>query len=342
MRSGSPRTTVGSSSRAERRRRRRCGSRARCDQDGDDPVDADVVEHPPGLAAAGELDHVADERGQLVELGEDVGAQRGALVLRAGARTSSSVWMLARRLAIGVRSSWLASATRWRCASTERSSASRVALKLRASRASSSSPVAAIRSTGIGVAGDLLGPAGEARDRGERRAGDERAEAGGERDPGRGDDREDDEDVAQRVVDLGQRPRDLHRAPRPRRARAVKHAHVGARDVACWRANSPVPVARDRSRPRGHGQRRGRARRAQHRPVRADDLRVALGPAEARVVAIGRRWERPVVVARTDPAGVVAGVAGQLAARARAGRRRSARAAAPGPRGRSPRPRSGR
>ena len=41
---------------------------------------------------------------------------------------------MARRLAIGVRSSWLASATSWRCASTERSSASRVALKLRASR----------------------------------------------------------------------------------------------------------------------------------------------------------------------------------------------------------------
>ena len=48
--------------------------------------------------------------------------------------------MLARRLAIGVRSSWLASATRWRCASTDCSSASSVALKLRPRRASSSSP----------------------------------------------------------------------------------------------------------------------------------------------------------------------------------------------------------
>ena len=46
--------------------------------------------------------------------------------------------MFARRLAIGVRSSWLASATRWRCASTERSSASRVVLKVRARRPSSS------------------------------------------------------------------------------------------------------------------------------------------------------------------------------------------------------------
>ena len=63
----------------------------------------------------------------------------------AGSRSAcSSVWMLARRLAIGVRSSWLASATSWRCASTERSSASSVALKLRASRPSSSLPCASI------------------------------------------------------------------------------------------------------------------------------------------------------------------------------------------------------
>ena len=53
--------------------------------------------------------------------------------------------MFARRLAIGVRSSWLASATRWRCASTERSSASRVVLKVRASRPSSSVRSVSIR-----------------------------------------------------------------------------------------------------------------------------------------------------------------------------------------------------
>ena len=51
------------------------------DQRGDDAVDADVVEHAPGLAAARELDDVADQRRQLVELGDDVRAQRGALVL---------------------------------------------------------------------------------------------------------------------------------------------------------------------------------------------------------------------------------------------------------------------
>ena len=67
----------------------------------------------------------------------------------AGSRSAScSVWMFARRLAIGVRSSWLASATRWRWASTERSRASSVVLKLRARRASSSSPTTSIRCDG--------------------------------------------------------------------------------------------------------------------------------------------------------------------------------------------------
>ncbi len=53
--------------------------------------------------------------------------------------------MFARSEAIGVRSSWLASAIRWRWASTERSSASSVALKEPASRASSSRPVTSRR-----------------------------------------------------------------------------------------------------------------------------------------------------------------------------------------------------
>ena len=75
-----------------------------------------------------------------------------ALGLPAAGRASSSVWMLARRLAIGVRSSWLASATSWRCASAERSSASRVVLKLRARRASSSSPFTSIRRVRSGSA----------------------------------------------------------------------------------------------------------------------------------------------------------------------------------------------
>ena len=65
-------------------------------------------------------------------------ARRFARSVSGSRSECSSVWMFARRLAIGVRSSWLASATRWRWASTERSSASSVALKVRARRPSSS------------------------------------------------------------------------------------------------------------------------------------------------------------------------------------------------------------
>ena len=64
----------------------------------------------------------------------------------------SSVWMFARSVAIGVRSSCEASATRWRCACTDRSSASSVALKLRARRASSSRPCTSSRCEGSGSA----------------------------------------------------------------------------------------------------------------------------------------------------------------------------------------------
>ena len=204
-----------------------------------------------------------------------------------GSRSESSrVWMLARRLAIGVRSSWLASATRWRWASTERSSASRVALKLRASRASSSSPGGRDPLAGIGVVGDLLGPAGEARDRGQRRARDERPEARGERDPGRRDDREDDEHVAQRVVDLGERARDLQCAATGSE-RTGEHAHVDAGDVrarqrlpgrlsarspAPWRApaaRSWRPEDATPSRPRRRSGRSPRRRRSARRHDRS-------------------------------------------------------------------------
>ena len=53
--------------------------------------------------------------------------------------------MLLRSAAIGVRSSWEASATRWRWASIERSSASSVSLKLAARRRISTAPVSSSR-----------------------------------------------------------------------------------------------------------------------------------------------------------------------------------------------------
>ena len=78
---------------------------------------------------------------------------------------SSSTWMLARRLAIGVRSSWLASATRWRCASADCSSASSVALKLRAEARELVLALDLQPLRQVGIRGQRLGLAREARDR---------------------------------------------------------------------------------------------------------------------------------------------------------------------------------
>ena len=75
---------------------------------------------------------------QLVELGDDRGPGGRRAPRAAGAPPSRKIWMLLRSAAIGVRSSCEASATRWRCEVTERSSASSVRLKLDARRASSS------------------------------------------------------------------------------------------------------------------------------------------------------------------------------------------------------------
>ena len=125
---------------------------------------------------------------------------------------SSSTWMLARRLAIGVRSSWLASATRWRCASTEL--LERVERRVEAARQARELVLALdlepLREVGVG--GQRLGAAGEARDGRERRARDDAPSTAASRMPTPPDGEHDEQQLAQRVVDLRQRPRDLHGA----------------------------------------------------------------------------------------------------------------------------------
>ena len=80
MRSGSPLTTVGSSVALEAQ----VGEAPleAIDERGDERVELDVVEAVGRTRAARELDDVADERGQLVELGDDVGAQVGEILGR--------------------------------------------------------------------------------------------------------------------------------------------------------------------------------------------------------------------------------------------------------------------
>ncbi len=122
--------------------------------------------------------------------------------------------MFARSEEIGVRSSWLASAIRWRWACTERSSASSVALKLSASRASSSWPSTSSRRDRSRLPRQRLRAPREARDRRERRARDERTEHRREHDPSAADQREQQQQPAQLVFDLRQGTRDEHRAAR--------------------------------------------------------------------------------------------------------------------------------
>ena len=132
-----------------------------------------------------------------------------------GRRSSSRIsCRLARIDAIGVRSSWEASATSWRCARTERSSASSVRLKVRASRASSSAPSTceALVLDPLGMSRDRLGLAREPGDRRQRGAGDHDPQQGGQQDPGRGDRDQQRQLAGQRMVDVGQRQRHRERA----------------------------------------------------------------------------------------------------------------------------------
>ena len=135
----------------ERHRRRRLAARP-VDDRLDELVEPDVVELRIGAAlAARELDHVRDECGELVELGDDVGPKRRELVgrqpigllerldVRAQARDRRAqlVARVGDELALRL---------------DGRSSASSVVLKLCASRASSSRPTTSIRSVTSGSA----------------------------------------------------------------------------------------------------------------------------------------------------------------------------------------------
>ena len=97
------------------------------------------------LAVAGELDEVADQLVELLELRDEVAPQALAVGRPAARGASPSTSRLVRSDVSGVRSSCDASATSWRCARWESSSASSIVLNDAASRASSSPPVASIR-----------------------------------------------------------------------------------------------------------------------------------------------------------------------------------------------------
>ena len=150
--------------------------------------------------------------------------------------------MFVRRLVSGVRSSCDASATSWRCARVDSSSAAEHRVEARREPAQ----LVAVRSTSIRSERSPVTLTRSAvsvsrvtgRERGAR---DEQPEHGRDGDPARRDEQEDHAEPLERLVDLGQRSRDLHGRPRSRTAN-VKTRRCCPLDVGV----RPVRVARRR------------------------------------------------------------------------------------------------
>ena len=201
-----------------------------------------------------------------LELADDVGEQPLALACGSGRSVGASTSMFVRRLVSGVRSSCDASATSWRCAARERSSASSIALNARASRPARRRPRPRSAATGRAVARD---PSSVASSAGAPAASAARATAQPSSaasampsEPRRRSGSSSCDDSA--LVDLVQRPRDLDRDVRGRWL-TVRIATGGARAPAHPRRKRRVPRP-PCARPCRHvASRRG----SRHRTVRA-------------------------------------------------------------------------
>ena len=213
MRSGSPLTTVG----------------CRLDAEGDavagaalgplderahDLVDAHVVDDVARLRAARELDDVADERGQLVELRDDVGAQALALGLGQPVGVLEHLDVGAQA---GDRRAQLVAGVGHEVALRLDRALERVERRVEAAREAGELVLALdlepLREVGVGR--QRLGAAGEARDRRERGARDDAAEHGRHEDADAADGEQDE----QQLRAARGRPRSAAARPAPRRAR---------------------------------------------------------------------------------------------------------------------------
>ena len=225
-----------------------------------DLIDAHVVDDIARLGAAGQLDDVADERGQLVELRDDVGAQARALLLGqaigvlehldVGAQARDRRPQLVARIGheMTLRLGRALERVERRVEAAGQAGELVLALDLEALRE-------------VGVGGQRLRATREARDRGQRRARHDAAQHGRHEDADAADREQDPEQLSQGAIDLGQRPGDLHGAIRPASDR--EHAEVHAVDGGV--AEVPSEARRgERLRPRVDRQscrRRRRARR---------------------------------------------------------------------------------
>ena len=125
--------------------------------------------------------------------------------------------------------------------------------------------------------GHVLGRAGEPAHGREQRRGDDQAERGGDDDAEGGDQEQPVADPRQRVVDLVERARDLERVPVLERQR--EHANVRAGDVRVGEERALL-AARRRAVALADGQLDLLAERADRRPGRRHELRVAGRAAE--------------------------------------------------------------
>ena len=231
--------------------------RARVDRARDQQVEAEQRRRLVlVLGVAREVDQVADQAGQLLQLRD---RRRRAAPRRSSSEIRSAcvrTSMLVRRLASGVRSSCEASATSWRWASSESSSALEHLVEAAASAASSSLAAGLDPAAEVARRRDLLGRAAQPLDRRDRRARDEEAE------------RRRASAIPPRLtsaritaswlrcrVDLVERPRDLDRLAASRSAPCRR---AGARR----RSRSRRRTARDRPRRPRARRRRCRARSA--------------------------------------------------------------------------------
>ena len=175
----------------------------------------------------------------------------GALGRRQVARARSSSSTLARIEVSGVRSSCEASATSWRWASREASSAPSIALNAAARRPGSSSAIGSMRWCRSPVAVTCSAVAVRRPERPRGGARDADAQPGGDADAA---DRHREQDPAQapeRVVDLGERLGDLQRRTvRPARR---EHARVHAEDGRVAQRLADACRRRPRAPPRSSG-----------------------------------------------------------------------------------------
>ena len=175
-------------------------------------IEAHVPEVSALLGAAGQLHDVPDQRRQLVELLDHVGAQRVAILGREQA-------LVAHELQVG--------ADRGdRGAELVRGVGHQVALRLHRLLERVEGAVEGLRQPRqlvaavdveslllqtLGVERDRLGLTGEAGDRRQRRACHQQPQQGGDEDPGRGDQGQEQQLVAQGMVDVAQGERDEQR-----------------------------------------------------------------------------------------------------------------------------------